>query len=321
MLAGSQLLRYKAAAFWPIPAQKLRWQLRALGAALDHYLSSDRENEARILIPLYLDLSHRVYGPAPAGDPGALAMLRKAQLGGFLARVSGSERGADQFEEALDWFSNRNPQATPLWIRCLMQLGGECVRQKRYAEGVELLERAAALRRETSGSFFELAQCQNHLSVAYHHLGCLDRAEASVREALRMHEHASPGGAGVTRSLNNLAQTLLKAGRGEEAEASAIQAVALCLTDSEFLGPVSDTLADIYESKGALHAALHTRDRAMEHVARQKKHSAFLEFSEKQRSLLERMGRPQDALCYREAEDSLRRQQFFAQERRAQCGL
>lgn len=199
-----------------------------------------------------------------------------------------------------------------VWGACVMNLGVELLQIKRYADAAEWLERAIDLRRRTPKiTPYEIAQGFNNLGIALQHLERYDEAEAAGRQALELHGRVCPDGRGVAKSLCNLAETLLKAGRLEESEQHAVRAAELARMDPEVRGAIADTLADVFEAKGKLPEALAARWRAIRELTAQQKLGVVIEYTGKQAALLDRMGRTDEAAECREYAAHIRRRSHF----------
>lgn len=223
------------------------------------------------------------------------------------------EPGLELVDESMLWFRADRSISDVTWVTCRMNIGVSLLQLGRYKEAVEWLEMAKDIRRWVDGKdSFGLAQCYNNLGIAHQHLEQFEQAVAAGREALRLHEINSGGRSrGVAMSLNNLAMTLTKAGMLEEAETAAVRAASLCEFHKELLGPVADTMAEIYEAQGKLQQAVAARTRAIWAIGRWEKPGRLIEVAQKHAIVLERMGRTGDAADCREGVQSVRQRSFY----------
>lgn len=312
--ASLVLLLIRFLRFWPVRAQRLRWQLNCLDLAIDVYNYDGLDEHVTALMPAYLDFHARVHGASAGGGPGAALTNRLVIFGRILIQAGHVERGEELLARAVAFFSGPEPApARRVWTSSIFDLGGAYLQLNRMGEALPWLEKALQLRTALHGAdSFEVAQCHNNLGYCLNRLGRFDEAEGSILEAIRLHtRHSGAKSSEVAGAYCNLAENRLRRGHATEALPILQDALEGTLRSDAIRSDLLDSLSDVYAALGRLQECRMAAERSIDTALRDGKVAKVIEYARKLTDRLESAGREQEAGEYRDLAEDLQRRHFF----------
>ena len=176
-----------------------------------------------------------------AGEPALFAEARDVE-GTVLIHLGRYREAAAAFKEGL---ARADPELAP---RMLAGLGAALIRDGRYAEAAEVLERVVGGHRPLD--VLVLARAEHNLGIALHHLGHLERAVVAYQEALRLKENQGP--LTQANTLLSMGEALRLLGRFEEAHRVLREALEKAEAAREYraVGYSALNLGDLYVDAG-----------------------------------------------------------------------
>ncbi len=317
MLSSRTLLRWlnRAAAWWPVTAQRERLRLASLNLQIDAQLSENRTHEAFRAITLYLDAARELDKSGGLSGVQKLEVtLRQAELASILCENGRPDQGTPLLDRALRDFRNYAGVADEFLGACLLNLGGALLRAGRAEESVGWLAEAKELRCRLHGAESqEAGQCHTNLGIAYQELGDWPEALEELEHSVRIHALHDQKSDDYAIALHNLGALLILLERSGEAQGVILRAARHFEEHAHpLLSNALDTLADAYLAQGRARDAFLARDRALSQLRDDTLHSvATADWLQKQAHLLEQMDQASEAAHYREWASDVRRKVAF----------
>jgi tetratricopeptide (TPR) repeat protein len=317
MAESVTLLRWlnRAAAWWPVAAQRERLRLATLNLYIDSQLAENRTHEAFRAITLYLDCSRDLDRAGGLSDAGRLEVtLRRAELASILCENGRPDQGSPLLDEAVEQFRRYSGAADEFLGACLLNLGGALLRAGRAEDAVSWLAEAKELRSLLHGAESqEAGQCHTNLGIAYQEMGEWPDALEALEHSVRIHGKHNQKSEDYAIALHNLGALLIRLERPGEAQGAIARAAVLFEERSHpLLSNALDTLADSYSAQGRARDAFLARERALSNLRDDTLHSvSTAEWLQKQATLLEQMNQSGEAAHYREWASDIRRKVAF----------
>ncbi|MBY0508197.1 MAG: tetratricopeptide repeat protein [Bryobacteraceae bacterium] len=317
MRESATLLRWlnRAAAWWPVAAQRERLRLASLNLYIDGHLSENRTQEAFRAITVYLNFARDLDAAGRLSRGQRLEVtLRQAELASILCENGRPDQGAPLLEEALQDFRRYDGVADEFLGACLLNLGGALLRAGRAEESVGWLAEAKELRARLHGAESqEAGQCHTNLGIAYQELGEYPDALSELEQSVRIHAAHNQAGEDYAIALHNLGALLILLERPGEAQGAIMRAALLFEQRGHpLLSNALDTLADAYSAQGRARDAFLARERALNQLRDDTLHSvSTADWLQKQAQLLEQMNQNEEAAHYREWASDVRRKVAF----------
>ena len=197
-------------------------------------------------------------------DPLGRARLMHV-IGLAYANLGDDERGTDLLEQSLALRENHAGPNSLEVADALNRLGNVHRRFGRLQQAEPMLVRALEIReqkiREQGGQVdYDLADSYNNVGLLQNDLGYYERAEATLRRSIDLHHQWD--GQGTPRAaspLHNLALSLQRQGRLDEARAAALESITRKRAESPNQTSIANTLAvlaNIERERGLLDQAL-----------------------------------------------------------------
>lgn len=317
MPESATLLRWlnRAAAWWPVPAQRERMRLSGLNLQIDSQLTQNSTQEAFRSISDYLALAHRMQRAGRLSPGQQLEVtLRQAELASILCENGRPDQGSPLLDQALLAFRGYTGAADPFLGACLLNLGGALLRAGRPGESVGWLAEAKDLRTRLHGPDSpEVGQCHTNLGIAYQEIGELPEALEELEQSVRIHAVHNEKSDDYAIALHNLGAILTLLDRPGEAQGAILRAARLFEAHSHpLLANALDTLADAYSAQGRVRDAFLARERALNQLRDETLHTvSTAEWLQKQAQLLDLMNESDQAAQYRDWAHDVRRKVAF----------
>ncbi len=192
-------------------------------------------------------------------DPLGRARLMHV-IGLAYANLGDDARGTGLLEQSLALRENHAGPNSLEVADALNRLGNVHRRFGRLQQAEPMLVRALEIREQAGQVDYDLADSYNNVGLLQNDLGYYERAEATLRRSITLHQqYDGQDTPSAASPLHNLALSLQRQGRLDEAREAAQQAIALKRAEGRNQASIANTLAvlaNIERERGLLDEAL-----------------------------------------------------------------